>query len=150
MQGTIHSLNPNHPEVAAAYGNLGAVHLEIGDYSTANELFYTALKKIEVFYSDIPNHQDIALYCNNLGKSYYITGDYQKALTYATRSTNICERIPNPPIKSFHSLSNAILLQLGNCAFLKGDVEKIILWYTKLELIQPSGIAVDNFIKFCF
>ena len=72
--------NPNHPDIAASYNNLGLAYNEKGDYNKALDCFQKAFKIKLVAYANNLNHPAIAIAYNNLANVYNKTGEYNQAI----------------------------------------------------------------------
>ena len=56
--------NPNHPDLASSYNNLGAVYADKGEYDKAIEYYQNALEIFIVAYTDTPHPHLISCYKN--------------------------------------------------------------------------------------
>lgn len=128
-------VNPNHPNVAKSYNNLGAAYRTKGEYNKAIEYNNQALEIALKIYESSPNHSLIALSNYNVGLTYEEKGEYDKAIDYYNKALvtwlKAYESSPdNPNIAMSYN-------RLGDVYRMKGEYDKAIDYLNKaLEIFM--------------
>lgn len=110
------------PNAVSAYGTMGAVLYEQGQYDEA-------IKYFELLYNAGDKRSEIV---SALGASYAAKGDYNKALTYV-----------NEALKA-NSTNVAALTTLGGIYYAKKDYQKAVDTYTKALKVVPSAAVYSQ------
>ena len=133
---TIYEENPNHPDLATTYNNLGALYIALGDFDTALSFLLKDKDIMETIHKENPNHPLLATTYNNLGALYQAKGDFDTALLYSVKAKDIMETIyeENPNHPSLATTYN----NLGLLYQAKGDFDKALLYYLKAKDIRET------------
>ncbi|CAF1022381.1 unnamed protein product [Adineta steineri] len=119
------SLPHDHPDIAAVYNHIGAVHYD------RNEL-NLALKNFEIAYEmrrkQLPsNHPHIAGSLNNIGFIYKAKGDFNTALDYYQQALTIEEKLyPGNNLQKAMSIGN-----IGRVYSDKGDLDTALTYLSR-------------------
>ncbi|MGC0372444.1 MAG: hypothetical protein DGJ47_001157, partial [Rickettsiaceae bacterium] len=136
-----YATNPNHPEIALNYMNLGSSYIHKGDHDKAIIHYHKALEIQKIAYAGNPNHPNIAKNYMSLGVSYVSKGEYDQAIIYCQKSLDIQKVAyvtrPNHPEISLNYMN------LGSSYIHKGDDDKAIIHYHKALEIQKIAYAVN-------
>lgn len=117
--------DPNSPNLAAAYSNLGSTCGHLGDHK--EELKYD-LKALAIREQILPlTHPNLAISYNNVGVAYSHLGDHEKALQYKLKALAFREQI----LPSTHPSLAASYNNVGNTYLWLGDHEKALEYQLK-------------------
>lgn len=114
-----------HPDMAAAYSDIGRVYTDRGDYGRAMEYHKLALdirKKVLG-----KNHIDTALSYNNIGITNFQLANYEKALDYFHQALDVWEK----ELGKGHHWTAAAYTNTGNVYYKKCDYDKALKYYKR-------------------
>ncbi|MBR2480611.1 MAG: tetratricopeptide repeat protein, partial [Clostridia bacterium] len=78
--------NPNHPDLAIAYNNVGGTYGALGDYQRSVEYLLKGLEICKALYAEEPSEENyIKLYRTyaNIITAYELMGDRERAIKYS-------------------------------------------------------------------
>ena len=107
--------------IAASYNNLGIVYDDLGEYPTALENYYNALK-VE---RELHNYVLCASYLNNIGFVYHKEGNFSKALDCFFRALSLADSVDAKDARI-----NALNF-IGNVYLAQNDNDKALEYYGK-------------------
>ncbi|CAF0778880.1 unnamed protein product [Adineta steineri] len=139
-------------EKAVNYNQLGAVHLNQGDYGKAIWYFEHGLQIIQKTLSS--NHPHLATSYNNVASAYEKTGEYPKALSFQKKALEIHQ-------KTLPSNHPDLAISYNNIGFVyqkMGEYSKALSYHEKaLEIYQktlpsnhPDLASIYNNIGFAY
>ncbi|CAF1419904.1 unnamed protein product [Adineta steineri] len=138
------SLPRDHPDIAAVYNNIGAVHYK------KNEL-NLALKNYEIAYEmrrkQLPsNHPHIASSLNNIGCIYKAKGDYNTALDYCQQALAVEKKL-----YSGNNIQKAMTIQnIGIVYRDKEDFDTALTYFSRaLEMYKHVLPDQHSYIATC-
>jgi tetratricopeptide (TPR) repeat protein len=134
----IESLQPNHPDIATSYNNIGLIYNNKGEYDTALDNYNKSLKICQECLT--PNHPNIATSYNNIGLIYDSKGEYDTALDYYNKSLKIYqESLPanHPDIAISY---NNIGLIYNN----KGEYDTALDYFNKTLNINQESLPPNH------
>ena len=117
--------DPNSPNLAAAYNNLGSTYSHLGDHEKALKYKRKALAICEQVLP--PTHPNLAASYNNVGSTYGHLGDHEKALEYKLKALAIREQVLPPTHPDLATSYNNVGLTYGDL----GDHEKALEYQLK-------------------
>lgn len=124
---------PEHPDVAAALGNLGNVREELGDYEGAVAAYERAIRILEDAYGR--DHPQVATTLTNLGIALDELGDLAGAVAAHRRALSIFEKSDAP----YHPHIPATLINLGIVLHELGDHLAAVTAYQRaLAIIETA------------
>ena|GEM_PF-5247093 len=133
--------DPNHPDIASGYNNLGFAYREKREWDKAIEFYNKALRIALICYSNTNDYLSIIVYCNNLGNVYIDKQEYDKALETFHEGL---ETLP----KSYASNPNhlnvgCIYNGFGAAYSYKEDYDKAIEYYEKALDISLAYFTIN-------
>jgi CHAT domain-containing protein/Tfp pilus assembly protein PilF len=132
------ALGPDHPDVAASLGNLGAVYQGKGEYGQAEPLYQRALAISEKALG--PDHLEVATCLNNLAGLYHAKGEHGRAEPLYQRALAISERALGPDHPE-------VATSLNNLAALydsKGEYGRAEPLYLRALAISEKALGPDH------
>lgn len=131
------TLDPDHPEIAAALNILGVICTARSDYNKAETLLQQALAIYEKFGNDHPATAEVL---DSLAKNYNAKGNYAEAERLARKALSIREKA----LGADHALSAASQGTLGDIFLAKGDYANARVFSERaLEIAGKSYTAED-------
>ncbi|CAF3804600.1 unnamed protein product [Adineta steineri] len=125
------SLPRDHPDIAAVYNNIGAIHNIRGELNLA-------LKNYEIAYEmrrkQLPsNHPHIASSLSNIGFIYQAKGDFNTALDYLQQALRVDENLhPGNNLGKATTIEN-----IGKVYMDKGDFDTALTYFSRaLEMFK--------------
>lgn len=96
-------LPSTHPDLTAAYNNIGTLHMRLKQYDMASEQFKIGLR---IHLMSLPqNHPDVRSNRLNIGAAYYMKQDYRQALAHYEKALEIYQRTLPATHKSILEIS---------------------------------------------
>ncbi len=127
--------------IANVYGNIGAIHQELGNFDQTLEMYQKSVE-IKKQIGDEPNLAQT--YCN-MGVLYNTMGDTEQSLAYYHKALNIMERIGDR-----HNAARTYF-NLGNLYSNQGDRDQARAHYEKakalFEMVEDSQMAQKAALK---
>ncbi|CAF4046149.1 unnamed protein product, partial [Adineta steineri] len=125
------SLPHDHPDIAAIFNHIGAVHYKRNEYNLA-------LRNYEIAYEmrrkQLPsNHPHIARSLNNIGAIYKAKGDYNTALDYFQQALRVFENL----YPSNNLQKAAVIDNIGRVYTDKEDFDMALTYFSRaLEMFK--------------
>lgn len=117
------SLNPKDEQTLRILQNIGYIYYEIGDFTSAINLYLDALK----YYENSSKFENIPFLYNNIGILFHQQGDFKKALVYYKKGVELLKKHPN--INA--SIDAMLETNMGLTYFELNDLDNAKLHYEK-------------------
>jgi tetratricopeptide (TPR) repeat protein len=127
--------------LAESLFNIAEVHLELGNFEKANELY----TKSELIYRENGDALSVFYCFNSLGILFKLQGDYNRALEFYNKAFSIADSLNDEPCKAFiyNNIGN-VYKNRGEFSKAMENFDKAYQIFTALNELLPMSDCLNN------
>jgi tetratricopeptide (TPR) repeat protein len=134
----LQTLDPEHPDVATSYNNIGLVWEKRGEYDKTLEYYK---KCLDICLKTLgAEHPDVAASYNNIGQVWYDKGVYDEALVFYQK----CLDIELKTLGAEHPYLGTSYNNIGQARVNKGDYDEALVFYQKCLDIELKTLGAEH------